>query len=213
MHILNIFFNSDCLLCLSCPYNKLKDHSKNVAITPMNPLKSTAASAFFAGCCLENKCATSCYLEDLEDRVNRDIVCINTWSAEAKKSTCKNVNKFIWNTDLWILNHYRKEYRNDFLHWLGYINHTTLSEPSHKQNQTHMCINVPFSGSISYLVIAHSELYNRQYTEKGWYPFKQSMCSLTTSNLVLCPEGSGEQLHAKGTSLHLLSMINKCIYW
>lgn len=45
----------------------------------MNSLKFTVASEFFVGCCLENRNAKSCYLRDLKDRVNRDILHINTW--------------------------------------------------------------------------------------------------------------------------------------
>ena len=64
-----------------------------IIITLLNLLKSTVASAVFVVCCLENKCSTACYLGDQKDRVNRDILRINIWSAQAKKQYMQKCKK------------------------------------------------------------------------------------------------------------------------
>lgn len=61
-------------------------------ITPMNLLKCTVAPAVFAVHRSENKCSTSCYLGDQKDWVNRDLLCINIWSAETKKQYMQKYN-------------------------------------------------------------------------------------------------------------------------
>lgn len=99
----------------------------------MNPLKSTVGSAFFVGCCLENRCAASRYLGDLKDRVTRDILHINTWSAEAKKCTCRNAKNFETPTfEFKSLQEGMWDCRFSPLTWIHrYINYTALSEPPH----------------------------------------------------------------------------------
>lgn len=61
----------------------------------MNLLKSMVASAALVVCCLENKCTTSCYLGDQKDRVNRDVLRINIWSAKAKEQCTQKWKKIL----------------------------------------------------------------------------------------------------------------------
>lgn len=100
----------------------------------MNLLKSTVASAVFVVCCLEKKCTTSRYLGDQKDKVNRDILCINFWSAEAKKQYMqKRKQKFERLVNFKPLQKGIRNYKFSPLTWIDrYINCAVLSEPTHK---------------------------------------------------------------------------------